>query len=635
MAGLIEIRALVSGGYGTNYYVKNGGNDLLDGLSDATAWETLTKVNATGFNPGDKVLFKRGNTWYGSLVALSNGDSSYPLTYGAYGSGNLPVISGFSTITGWTNEGGGIYSKTISCESSPKFITIDGTMYGKGRYPNVGTDLIYDSCTSNSITDADLDSAVTNWTGAQVVIRKNEYNTQVYTVTSHSSHTLNFTGSGEDPTANYYYFIQNDLKTLTYFGAWFYGGGKLSVYFGTDPSAYTVKMPVIDKTYYNIWRNYITLNGIYFEGANTHLVHFQETEYSTLKNCYLKYSGLFGAYMGLNSQTVVVHNNTIDTIGEMGIMCYRGGTITNNTIQNAGLIEGMCEDGGAWGVGIYLNSVINGITVQNNIIDYTGYNSIYLSGNDSVIKNNYLSHFCYNMNDGAGIYTDGDGYTGRVINGNIIINGLEKKGMTTSDPAVMGIYLDSYSAYISVINNLVSGVSRFAIMLSNAHDITVQYNTCYNNPYNMYILEWGGSNAVYNITMDHNIFFGRLATDLSFMFNSQAGSIGSFGTSNYNYFTRPIDDTNVIYTYEGGLPLDSFRTLSNWKTYSSQDANSVGALTTVDNVNKLHLLYNETAVNKSFTLSQAMVDVTNASYSGTVVLSPYTSLILIGAGTVS
>ena len=33
---------------GTNYYIKNGGNDGLDGLSDANAWETINKINTTG-----------------------------------------------------------------------------------------------------------------------------------------------------------------------------------------------------------------------------------------------------------------------------------------------------------------------------------------------------------------------------------------------------------------------------------------------------------------------------------------------------------------------------------------------------------------------------------------------------------
>lgn len=34
----------------TTYYVKNGGSDGADGLSDATAWETIGKVNgAWGF----------------------------------------------------------------------------------------------------------------------------------------------------------------------------------------------------------------------------------------------------------------------------------------------------------------------------------------------------------------------------------------------------------------------------------------------------------------------------------------------------------------------------------------------------------------------------------------------------------
>jgi len=84
-----------------------------------------------------------------------------------------PIITGFTTISGWTNETGGIYSKTISCESKPNILTIDGVQYGMGRYPNTGTNLIIDSHSTNvSITDADLNTAVTDWTNAEVVIRR-------------------------------------------------------------------------------------------------------------------------------------------------------------------------------------------------------------------------------------------------------------------------------------------------------------------------------------------------------------------------------------------------------------------------------------------------------------------------------
>ncbi|MFB6453985.1 right-handed parallel beta-helix repeat-containing protein [Chitinophaga sp. Hz27] len=81
----------------TRYYVDNNGVDSLDGKTPATAWKTLAKVNATTFQPGDSILFKRGGSWTGTLVIKSSGTSNARITFGAYSSGNNPQIIGNNT----------------------------------------------------------------------------------------------------------------------------------------------------------------------------------------------------------------------------------------------------------------------------------------------------------------------------------------------------------------------------------------------------------------------------------------------------------------------------------------------------------------------------------------------------------
>ncbi len=79
----------------TTYYVDaTGGNDSNNGTSTGTAWQTLTKVNATTFGPGDQILFKRGGSWTGTLYPKGSGSSASRITISAYGTGNLPVING-------------------------------------------------------------------------------------------------------------------------------------------------------------------------------------------------------------------------------------------------------------------------------------------------------------------------------------------------------------------------------------------------------------------------------------------------------------------------------------------------------------------------------------------------------------
>lgn len=75
------------------YYVSNIGNDALDGLSPLNAWRTIAKVNATAFVAGDKIGFKRGDTWAETLTIPSSGTNGNPITFGAYGTGAIPIFN--------------------------------------------------------------------------------------------------------------------------------------------------------------------------------------------------------------------------------------------------------------------------------------------------------------------------------------------------------------------------------------------------------------------------------------------------------------------------------------------------------------------------------------------------------------
>lgn len=88
----------------TTYYVKNGGNDGAAGTSDEAAWATISKVNSVSFSAGDSVLFNRGDKFIGSITISNDGTASDHIVYGAYGSGNKPIITPNDTIDGitWT-----------------------------------------------------------------------------------------------------------------------------------------------------------------------------------------------------------------------------------------------------------------------------------------------------------------------------------------------------------------------------------------------------------------------------------------------------------------------------------------------------------------------------------------------------
>ena len=108
---------------GTTYYVSTSGSDGNSGVSASSPWKTVAKVVA--FEPslrqGDCVLFQRGGVWYEELkISNVHGSQSYPITFGNYGSGNLPVLDGGSTRLY------GIVAASGSGQSANSYVTIDG-----------------------------------------------------------------------------------------------------------------------------------------------------------------------------------------------------------------------------------------------------------------------------------------------------------------------------------------------------------------------------------------------------------------------------------------------------------------------------------------------------------------------------
>ena len=92
--GLLLLTGGVAHSAQTYYVDATNGDDANPGTSEAVPWQTVAKVSEQTFQPGDTVLLKRGETWAGHLEVGedSHGDASRPITFGAYGNGEKPVI---------------------------------------------------------------------------------------------------------------------------------------------------------------------------------------------------------------------------------------------------------------------------------------------------------------------------------------------------------------------------------------------------------------------------------------------------------------------------------------------------------------------------------------------------------------
>jgi len=77
------------------YYVDSiSGDDTGGGSSTSKPWKTLSKVNATTFHPGDRILFKSGGVWSGQLWPKGSGVEGRPIVVDKYGGDGLPLING-------------------------------------------------------------------------------------------------------------------------------------------------------------------------------------------------------------------------------------------------------------------------------------------------------------------------------------------------------------------------------------------------------------------------------------------------------------------------------------------------------------------------------------------------------------
>ena len=210
----------------TDYYISSSGNDANNGRSSSTPWKTIAKVNSAFsiMKPGDRILFKRGDTFYGTLKISKSGLSGSPIIIGAYGTGANPIITGFTNVTAWTNLGSNIWesSSAVSTLSTCNMVTINGVNTGMGRYPNTGY-LTYKTYSDNtSITSSSL-SGTPNWIGAELVVRTNQFVIDRTFITCQTTGTLTYSPALTfTPIDGFGFFIQNDSRTLDLINEWYY-----------------------------------------------------------------------------------------------------------------------------------------------------------------------------------------------------------------------------------------------------------------------------------------------------------------------------------------------------------------------------------------------------------------------------
>jgi len=638
------------------YWVSPTGNDLATGRSRSASWQTLTKVNSyavsPGFQPGDRIQFKRGNTWIGTIIINNSGTNNNPITIAAWGEGEKPIISGFTTVTGWTDEGGGVYSKTLTVESAPKIVTINNVQFAKGRTPNsdrynpsVSDFYHIDTVTGDSIiVDSECNAATTDWDGAEIVIRSNNYwDWIVGTISNHTTTSVKFVNTYHNTiAAGFGYFIQNDLRTLDQFGEWYYGSGKIYVYFGSEtPADYTVKVSSKDKLIDVNTRDYITVKNLKLEGANSAAVttNYSSSAYNlTVDNCDFDFN--YTSIYGHNAPNMTVTNCNVLRSSDKAIYDHwnsDGAYIANNTIDSTSLVIGAFDGEYSTGSGCgivttYSKLALGGKSIiENNIITNNGHSGMSVSGDSMIIRNNYINLYGINRSDAGGIYHGSqDDHSNMVVDKNIVLYGYLSDQLSglpagTTNESQYQIYFDYYSQYYTVTNNVVA-YGMGGIMIHGSNHVTVTGNTIYGCKNAIKIQELNGMTApLRNAVIKHNYIVSDAATQKNMIWaRSLTNDFSSFGVIDSNYYSTNIGIAAPFATLVDTWT-ETYRTIADWKTYATQDSHSYmtfnkGSGTLFD--------YNYGKTTKTVTLTGSYLKADSTEVTGSYTLQPQEGIVL-------
>lgn len=86
------------------YYVSRAGSDTASGISPASAWRTIDRVNHAPLRPGDQVLFHGGEIFADTtLMPETSGSQATPIVFASYGGGRATLQNPDSAV--WLNAG--------------------------------------------------------------------------------------------------------------------------------------------------------------------------------------------------------------------------------------------------------------------------------------------------------------------------------------------------------------------------------------------------------------------------------------------------------------------------------------------------------------------------------------------------
>jgi len=462
---------------GTTYYVSSStGSDASDGRSEETPLATIAAVNDLALQPGDRVLFRCGDIWdTEQLLVRHSGEDCAHIIYSSYpfpcSVGEEPTLSGRRPITGWSDDGGGVWVADLSTgDNATRFLRgmnqlfLDGARLPMGVWPDPD-ELSSGFSPIDSHGGADIaDSALPDgdWTGAMARIRTVRWLLLNYPVASSTSGALTLEQPVEcyaDTCAGFGLQLTDHLATLSREGEWYFDRNTLRVYLysaaepaditasaipdmaAEDEAAWSHDSAILIGNHLQAHVHHVVIENLLVEGwfgsgigypVNLELDENADLVIRCNRIENVNARGMNFATWVWNAgdlsdwyggRNLVVEGNVIAAPNHFGIHSYaRNSLFEGNVITDVGRLENLtrsglgCEFSSANctenGDGIHLpvsRAELNsyGVTLRRNELRRIAYCGFDVFGHDVVMEENLIEEACITKADCGAIRTFG------------------------------------------------------------------------------------------------------------------------------------------------------------------------------------------------------------------------------------
>ena len=571
----------------TTYYVASAGSDANDGRSVDKPFKSLTKVNTLSLRAGDAVLFRRGDTFPGTLRIRQSGTSEKPIRFDAYGRGDKPLLTGSSPVADWTHLGSNRWQAVCSdCGSRVTDVYRNGVAQPLGRYPNPdapnrGSLTVQAHVGSGQLTTEQ--TLTTNWTGAEVVLRPTYWIIDRATIARQDGNTLVLNNPSTYLLTNGWgYFIQNHPATLDQPGEWYYNPADHTLLLYADrgnPNQQLITATAVDRVVDIADAAFITIQNLHVAHARTTNLYALNVSGLTLMNTDFTDSGEDGVVIQGTGKAILIDNCAITACNNNGFLIgpYQDVTFRRSAIRRVGLLPGRGKSGDGQFTGFQSFATQNTL-IENNVVDSIGYIGITVQ-NNTTIRQNLITNFCITKSDGGGIYLWNGNQSSMhhiLIQSNIIRNGIGTFGGLSDDrvSGAHGIFLDDCVQGADLIDNTVADCQGVGIYLHAVSRVNLLGNTCFNNSTSQLILyDYKGPCPPRNNTIRQNLLVAKPANQAVAAYISSANDLALFGSLTHNYYARPFNDLSTIravYNYNVVQDLN----LSQWQAQFGHDVSS-------------------------------------------------------------